>query len=157
MTSMPETEPGPAEHARALSTVTWARSAGHHAWVAEAPGGEVLTVTQQAHRSWVPSVAGPDGQARWRGGPHSTRPAAQQAAEAEATADSAPLILDLFGTLLIEAAEQLMTATPGAADLADAGRIRGADWRDLLAQLSGLPRPLVGVLTAMQQPAEAVS
>jgi hypothetical protein len=115
--------------------------------VAEAPDGSVLTVSQQAHRSWVPAVIGTDGQARWRGEPHSTRSAAQQAAEAEATADNTPLILDLFGSLLIEAAEQLLAATPGAADLADAGRIRGADWRDLLAQLSGLPRPLVGVLT----------
>src|SRR5262249_41692483 len=133
--------------ARPLSTATWQRSPERRTWVAEAPGGEVLTVSQQAHRSWVPVVAGPDGQVRWRGGPYSTRSAAQQAAEAEAPADNTPLILDLFGSRLIEGAEQLMTATPGAADLADAGRIRGRDWRDLLAELSGLPRPLVGVLT----------
>jgi hypothetical protein len=133
-----------------VTAATWARSPERRAWVAEAPDGSVLTVSQQAHRSWVPVVAGPDGQVRWRGGPHSTRSAAQQAAEAEAPADSTPLILDLFGSLLTEAAEQLMAATPGAANLADAGRVRGADWRDLLAELSGLPRPLVGALTGEQ-------
>ena len=130
-----------------MPTITWARSPERRAWVAEAPGGEVLTVSQQAHRSWVPSVAGPGGQARWRGGPHSTRSAAQQAAEAEAQPDDTPMILDLFGSLLIEAADQLLSATPAARDLADAGRIRGADWRDLIAELSGLPRPVVSVLT----------
>jgi hypothetical protein len=138
--------------------ITWQRSGERRTWVAEAPGGETLTVSQQAHRSWVPAVIGTDGQTRWRGGPHSTRQAAQQAAEAQAQPDSTSLILDLFGSLLIEAAEQLLAATPGAADLADAGRIRGADWRDLIAELSGLPRSVVGVLTAEaaeQQPAGA--
>jgi hypothetical protein len=75
-------------------------------------------------------------------------------------ADTERQILDLFGSLLIEATDQLLAATPGAADLADAGRLRGADWHDLLAQLSGLPRPVVGVLTgegAEQQPAGAVA
>jgi len=131
-----------------VTAATWQRSPERRTWVAEAPDGSVLTVSQQAHRSWVPAVIGTDGQARWCGGPHSTRSAAQQAAEAEATADSTPLILDLFGSLLIEAAEQLLAATPGAQDVAGAGRIRGRDWRDLLAELSGLPRPVVGVLTA---------
>jgi hypothetical protein len=76
---------------------------------------------------------------------------AESPASAEALArtqpDLTPLILDLFGSLMLEAAEQLMAATPGAASLADAGRLRGRDWRDLMAELSGLPRPLVGVLT----------
>ena len=81
---------------------------------------------------------------------HEPESAASAEALARARADLTPLILDLFGTLLLEAAEQLMAATPGAANLADAGRIRGADWRDLIAELSGLPRLLVGVLTGGQ-------
>src|SRR5262249_34975167 len=66
---------------------------------------------------------------------------------ARTRADITPMILDLFGALMLEAAEQLMAATPGAANPAGAGRIRGADFRDLLSELSGLPRPLVGALT----------
>jgi hypothetical protein len=65
----------------------------------------------------------------------------------QAEARNRPLIMNLFEDRLREAADRLLAATPGAADLADAGRIRGADWRDLLAQLSGLPPPLVGALT----------
>jgi hypothetical protein len=82
--------------------------------------------------------------------PHEPESPASADALAAAQPDDTPLILDLFGSLLIEAADQLLAATPGAADLADAGRIREADWRDLLAELSGLPRPLVGALTGEQ-------
>jgi hypothetical protein len=34
-----------------MPAITWQRSPERRAWVAEAPGTETLTVSQQAHRS----------------------------------------------------------------------------------------------------------
>ena len=64
--------------------VTWTRSADRRVWVAEAPGGVLLTVTQAGRDSWAPAVVGPDGKTRWRGRPCPTRLAAQASAEGEA-------------------------------------------------------------------------
>jgi hypothetical protein len=49
--------------------------------------------------------------------------------------------------VLHEAAAQLIDATPGAENLADVGRIRERDWGDLLAEETGLSRPLVRAVT----------
>jgi hypothetical protein len=44
-----------------VTAITGAQSADRRVWVAEAPGGELLTVTMVSRVSWVPAVPGADG------------------------------------------------------------------------------------------------
>jgi hypothetical protein len=68
----------------AMTAMTWAQSGDRRVWIAETPGGELLTVTMASRTSWTPSVIGADGQTWWRGEPCPTRLEAQRAAESQA-------------------------------------------------------------------------
>jgi len=59
------------------AAITWMQSAERGVWVAEGPGGQLMSVTRDTSGQWVPSVSGPGGQERWRGQPCRTRLAAQ--------------------------------------------------------------------------------
>ena len=59
---------------RAVVPVTaWTRSGDRDVWVAEGPGGHLMSVTRDTSGQWVPSVSGPGGQVRWRGEQCGTR------------------------------------------------------------------------------------
>jgi hypothetical protein len=64
-----------------MTAITWQQSGDRRVWMAEAPGGELLTVTMISRTSWVPAVIGADGLTRWRGTPCQTRAEAQWCAE----------------------------------------------------------------------------
>jgi hypothetical protein len=68
----------------AMTVITWQRSADRKVCVAEAPGGELLTVTMVSRTSWLPAVIGTDGRTWWRGTPYKSRLEAQRYAEEQA-------------------------------------------------------------------------
>jgi hypothetical protein len=68
-----------------VTAITGAQSADRRVWIAEAPGGELLTVTMASRTSWAPAVIGANGRVRWRGQPCRTRLEAQRYAEEQAS------------------------------------------------------------------------
>jgi hypothetical protein len=47
-----------------VTAITWAQSGDRRVWVAEAPLGELLTVTQAGRTAWHPAVIGTPGKTR---------------------------------------------------------------------------------------------
>ena len=68
-----------------MSALEWTRSGERRTWVAEAPGGETLTVSKSfGSPYWVPAVLDASGVTRWTGTPSKTRLSAQRTAEGQA-------------------------------------------------------------------------
>lgn len=64
-----------------MTAITQGRSGDRRVRVAEAPDGELLTVTMVSSSSWHPAVIGVGGPIRWRGEPWRTRLQAWRCAE----------------------------------------------------------------------------
>jgi hypothetical protein len=74
----------------AMTVITWAQPGDRRVWLAEAPSGELLVVTQTGRTSWTPAVLDSDGRTRWRGTPCLTRLEAQRYAEGQVSSGSEP-------------------------------------------------------------------